>query len=534
MSESEHSTIPDELDESKDISEKHGSHHIKKKGQSPKQKSHSSKRGVKRNFKVPSSMAKRDSYYLNLGASIFGSACEGNNFFVLYGLKHDIKDVTKLMDVPSLDELLRGTFDCPSLSKDKRKKTSNISRSFLNSVGKACSLLQLPKSAQSQNSTEIDGSFYKKISTSQMSSVCAVESISSGDKEQSFTSDMSACHKGLYTENECLSSPLDFPLYQPKDVLERITLPPSLNLESLLLDVSKLAVPTKNSSNLRSGKKVSRQPSLPSFPWSHVFGTHSRINSDTVKLSTNRSTCQGKWARIGVISSFTDIDRGCFTNLESFSYDQSLVPSTASSNNQVCPSLFANLPFCQWNSSSPVTHSKDSEATTDAHCSRLLEAAQTLSEIASYSPRRNPYGIIRLQKKISHKTMKGKSFKSTVKLEEMPSPTSVVGSNPVAKSVDRIIPSKKPRVSVVENKDDVRSKNAKKGPCTRPSSKSSTPLPSKSVRDLVREKKYSTASILKEFTKMHPADRIFNKNKAYVGQFIPKLELKDWKRGKDK
>nr|KYP34384.1 hypothetical protein KK1_044660 [Cajanus cajan] len=414
MSESEHSTSLNELDESKGISEKLGSHHIKsispKKSQFPRQKCHSTKRGEKRNFKVPSSMAKYDSRCLKLGASIFGSAYEGNNLFVNYGLKHDIQDVTKLMDVPSLDELLRDTFDCPSLSKDKRKLTSNTSGFFFNSVRKACSLLQLPKSVQSQNMAEIDSSFYKKISTSQMSSVCVVESISNGDKEQSFTSDMSACHKDLCAENECPSSPLDFPLYQPKNVLERIALPPSQDLESLLLDVSKLGVPAKNSKNLLPGKQVSRQPSLPAFPWSHAFGTHSRINSDTVKLSTNRSTCQGKWARIGVISSSTDIGRGCFTNLDSFSYDQSLVPSTGSSNNKVCPSSFANVSLCQWNSSSPETHSKDSKATAGAHCPRLLEAAQTLYEIASYSPRWNSYGTIRLQK-TSHKAMKGKNLK---------------------------------------------------------------------------------------------------------------------------
>jgi len=52
---------------------------------------------------------------------------------------------------------------------------------------------------------------------------------------------------------------------------------------------------------------------------------------------------QGKWARIGVIASSTDIDCGCFTNLDLFSYDQSLLPSTGSSNNEVCPSFIATV-----------------------------------------------------------------------------------------------------------------------------------------------------------------------------------------------
>lgn len=111
----------------------------------------------------------------------------------LYGLKHDFHDVTKLMDEPPLDELLRGTFDCPILSKDKGKKTSNMSVSFLNSVRKACSILQLRKSVQSQNMSEVEYSSSMKISTCQLSSVSAAESVGNGVEEQSL--DMSSCQK---------------------------------------------------------------------------------------------------------------------------------------------------------------------------------------------------------------------------------------------------------------------------------------------------------------------------------------------------
>ncbi|KAL9328735.1 hypothetical protein ACSQ67_003738 [Phaseolus vulgaris] len=468
-----------------------------------------------------------------MGATIFGSAYGGNNFFGLYGLKQDIHDVTKLMDVPSLDGLLRGTFDCLSLSEDVKKKTSNTNGSFFSSVRKACSLLQLPKSIQSKSMAEIDSSFYN-MSNTQMSLFGAVESNSNEDKEQSCTSDMSAYHKGLCTENKSSCSPLDFPLYQPNDVLERIAVPRSEDLDSLLLDESKPVVPKKNSNNLRSGKQVSHQPSLPTFPWSHAFGSHSRANSDIVKLSTSRSTCQGKWAGIGLIASSTDISRGCFTNIDSFSYDQSLVPSTSSSSNKDCPSLFAIFPFCQWNSSSYVTRSKDFKATIDEHCPRLLEAAKILCEIATKPPGQNPYGIIRSQKKTSHKNMKGKSLKPTANHEEMSSaPTSVVGSDLMARTVDQIIPAKKPRVSTVENRNGVHSHYVKKGPY---SSKSSIPLPSKPVRDLIRENKPSAAAtILKELTMMRPTNRILDKGRAYVGQFkVQKLGLVDWKRGKEK
>ena len=165
------------------------------------------------------------------------------------------------------------------------------------------------------------------------------------------------------SENESSSSPLDFPLHQPKDVLERLAVQPFQELESLLHDVSKPAATTKNSNNdQRTGKQVSRRPSLPAFPWSHAFGGHSRTNSDAVKSSTSRSMCHGKWSRIGIISGSTDTDRSSFTNLDSFSYDQSLVPSSGSSERKNLSSLFANLSFNQLDSSSSVSCSEDSQA----------------------------------------------------------------------------------------------------------------------------------------------------------------------------
>ncbi|XP_061352861.1 uncharacterized protein LOC133297699 [Gastrolobium bilobum] len=370
MSGSEHSTSLKEIEESKDISKKLEPHHIKcispEKSQFSKQKHHSIKRRDKRNFEVPSSKAKYVLSSLKLGAAIFSSKYGGNNCFGLYGLKLDIHDVTKLMDVPPLDKLLMGTFDFPGLNKVKEKKTSNTSERFLNSFRNGYSIPQFPKSV---HMAEMDSSSNKKMSTCPMSSVCAVGRGSNGNKEQSCASDMSSCQKDPCGENESPSCPLDFPLCQLTDVLERIAFTPSEDLESLLLDMSKLAVTTKGSNNLHSGKQVCCRPNLPSFAWAHAFGGHYRVNSDAVKLSTSRSTCQGKWARIGVITSSTDIDCGCFTNLDSFSYDQSLVPSTGSSDNKVFPSLFANLPFCQWNSSSPVTCYKDPEATAGTNFS---------------------------------------------------------------------------------------------------------------------------------------------------------------------
>lgn len=112
----------------------------------------------------------------------------------LYGLKHDFHDVTNLMDEPPLDELLKGTFDCPIIIKDKGRKASNNNESFLSSVRKACSIIQSPKPVQSQN-MEMDYSPNKKMSTTQVSSICAVESDVNEDKEQSCSTDMSSSQK---------------------------------------------------------------------------------------------------------------------------------------------------------------------------------------------------------------------------------------------------------------------------------------------------------------------------------------------------
>ncbi|KAF1862576.1 hypothetical protein Lal_00014116 [Lupinus albus] len=459
-------------------------------------------------------------------------------FAGLYGLKHDLHDVTKLMDEPPLDELLKGTFARPNLGKDEVKRTSSLNENFMNSVRKACSILHSPKSVQSQNTAEMDCSS-NKTSPCELSSVCAVERVGDEAKDQSCTKDTPSCSKDLCSKTEIIASPLDIPLSQPKDVFERIALHQFQDLDSLLLDLS------KSTNDLRSGKQASRQPSLPSFPWSHAFGGHSRTNSDTVKLSTSRSACQGKWSRIGVIASSTDTDRGCFANLDSFSYDSSLVPSTGCSDNKLLPSLIPNLPPRQWDSSSPVT-CKDSQfnaetggqadpTENDECCPRVLAAARTICELATRSPRQNPDGILRWQRKTSHKAMKTCNYKSNEKLEEMPSiPISMIGSDVVSRSAGQTMPSKKPRLSIVENKNSGHSNNFKKGPCTWSTSKSSRSIPSKPIRDSIVEGKHTTSSILKQHCTMPPPARDLSKA-AYDGKRqVGKLLLTDWKRGRDK
>ncbi|KAF2297885.1 hypothetical protein GH714_004722 [Hevea brasiliensis] len=244
----------------------------------------SSKRGDRRNSKV-STRAKYDSFSVKASLASFSSAAAGNNFFGLYGLKTDVHDITKLVDDLSLNDLLQGAYECPSLGKDRGKKATNTTERILHSVRKACSILQLPRSAQIQNFADIDSCSNEKMPACQSSSISTV---GNGDNGDSSTTDISLSNKLQDSSNksETPANLLNFSFDQPKDTLERLTLPPPKDLESLLLDAAKPAVSSRNASEPRPGKQISRWPSLPQFPWSHTFNGHCRTNSDAVKLLT--------------------------------------------------------------------------------------------------------------------------------------------------------------------------------------------------------------------------------------------------------
>ncbi|KAF2321254.1 hypothetical protein GH714_037364 [Hevea brasiliensis] len=277
------------VDDMKDPSDKLESHLTKidsqEKAHLSRQKNNfSSKRGDRRNSKV-STRAKYDSFSVKASLASFSSAAAGNNFFGLYGLKTDVHDITKLVDDLSLNDLLQGAYECPSLGKDRGKKATNTTERILHSVRKACSILQLPRSAQIQNFADIDSCSNEKMPTCQSSSISTV---GNGDNGDSSTTDISLSNKLQDSSNksETPANLLNFSFDQPKDTLERLTLPPPKDLESLLLDAAKPAVSSRNASEPRPGKQISRWPSLPQFPWSHTFNGHCRTNSDAVKLLT--------------------------------------------------------------------------------------------------------------------------------------------------------------------------------------------------------------------------------------------------------
>ncbi|XP_022720789.1 uncharacterized protein LOC111278406 isoform X2 [Durio zibethinus] len=516
------------------------------------------KRGDRRNFKVPMK-PKFDSFSMKVGLVSFTMASGGNNFLG-YGLKSDINDVTKLVEDLSLNGLLDGTYEYPILGKEKGRKAANTTENFLHSVKKACSILPLRR-VQSQNFTDIDDSSNKKMPMYPLSSVSGVAGCINCDKEDTCSKDPSPCNKVHFeqksnmldprkTQDSCgnpemPASPPDFPLCQPKDILERLALPPPKDLDSLLLAATKPSSSTRNNSDTRSGKQISCRAILPPFPWSHTFNG-CRTNPDVAKLLSNKSTCQGRWVKIPNTSRSPGIATGCFTNLESLAYDPSLIPSGSKLGNLEggIASSTGNLCFCEQGASSLATYTKAFNVPHESglgladqwnvgHCPRLLAAAQTLYDIATKSLRQNPDGITRWPKKPSQKAMKARKIKSIEKPEEIyATPSSVLGSDKLVRSdMDQIVPSKRPKLSVVEKKKDLsRINGVSKGPIARSTPRSSRSSPGKSLRDSIVEIRYSTANVVKAGCTMRPPATVLDKpcNSKHK---LRKLMPVNWKRG---
>ncbi|KAK3227912.1 hypothetical protein Dsin_007774 [Dipteronia sinensis] len=501
------------VDDVKDISDNVGPCPTKcnslEKSQMAKQKNNcSGRRSDKRNFKVPMK-GKYDTYSIKAGLASFGSAAGGNNFFGLYGLKSDVNDVTNLVDGLSLKDLLDGSYDCPSLSKDKGNKAANKNENFLLSVRKACTILPRSKPVQSPNYAEMDSCSNNNLLVSPPSSVSLVSSGVNFDQRDSCTTILSSCDKEPCSKPGTPVNPLDFPLHQPIDIFERLALPPPKDLEALLLEATKPSASSRTNSDIRSGKQISRRPNLPPFPWSHTFNGHCRTNSDAVKLLTSRSTCQGRWDRIesSTITHGTSTD--CFTNLESLTYDQGLVP----------PSSSVSIPWHEWGSS--LTSSKASlgnlasgvglkDQVNAEHCPKVLAAAQTLCDMSTQSLRRNPDGSVKWSKKPSQKAMKARKSKSIEKSEELSSTERMSlllasSDNHLRGGVNHTTPSKRPKLSTSENKKDFSHINGlRKGSINWSTPKSSRSSPNRSVRDLIAETRHSTSDILRQSCMMPP------------------------------
>ncbi|KAM1209018.1 hypothetical protein ACFX2J_014603 [Malus domestica] len=548
-----------EVDGIKDMSYKLGSLLIKcgssDKTQLVKQKNNStSKRGEKRNLKLPAK-TKHDSFSVKPGLASFSSAAGGNNFYGVHGLKSDNHDVTQLVDDVPLNELLDGTYKCPSLGRGKGKKPANVNDSFLHAVKKACSTLQQPRSVQPQLNAEVDSNPDKIMLPWPLCTTSVVASGVDSDKGEPFITDMSSCNEvqDSHRKPDTPANPLDLPLCEPKYVLERLALPPPKDLESLLLDAAKPASSSKNTPDPCSGRQISRRASLPPFSWSHTSNGHCRTSSDAAKQSTSRGTCQGRWLRIerNILSSLW-VATSNLTDLESLSYNQSLVPSArlkvAGSHDKVCPSISVSLPQCQQDSLSNATCSKDSYIPqesggklkqsgdcNDEHCSKVLSAARTLCDMATRPSRKNPDGIIRWPKKPSQKAMKARKLKSIEKPEEaFGTSVAVSGSDNPGRSVDQMLPPKKPKLSLNDDKRDFNNfTSVRKGPTNWSTPRSSRSSPSRSIKESIVDIRHSTADVVKHSFMMPPPARVPEKTSNRQAK-QRKLLVTEWNRGRDR
>ncbi|KAF8031340.1 hypothetical protein BT93_D0507 [Corymbia citriodora subsp. variegata] len=491
------------------------------KNHSGKQRTVGSKRGDRRNSKAPGKN-RYESVIMRSCSSSFPVSPGGSNFLGFYGLKSDNRDITKLVDDLSLSDILEGRFKCPSLGKGK--KSANADDKLTQSVRKACSVLQPLRRGQSQNLAETDICEDKKVSC-MLSSVSLAESGTEGDYRDTYSVDPSSSNEGPCGKLETSVDPLDLPIYTPKDLWERLSLPPPKDLDSLLLDAAKPASSSKSMSDLRSGKQIVRRGCLPPFAWSNAFNGHSRNNSDSTKLSISRSTCQGRWVRVAspVILAANSAD--CYTDLDSITYNEGLVPSVKSKAgvlaSKIASQECAGILSWDWASSSSATCPFPSNPTLESRCPSVLAAARTLCGIASKESGQSP---LKWSRKPLQKALKPRKLKSSKNCEEaLVTPKSE--TRDVTNNLDQIMSSKKLKLSNM----DICS--------TRPSMSWSTPRssrssPSRSVRDFVTETRHSVTSITKQSSMLPPAARGFDK--PYDSHQKPKTSIPlYWSRGRD-
>ncbi|KAM5572343.1 hypothetical protein ABKV19_012423 [Rosa sericea] len=546
------------VDGIKDMPDKLGSYLAKcnsaDKTQLAKQKTKfTSKRGDKRNHKLPVK-TKNDSFSVKAGLASFSSAAGGNNFFGVHGLKSDNHDVTKHVDDLPLNELLDGTYKHHSLGKDKGKKPANVNDSFLHSIRKACSILQRPRSVQPQHNAEVDSHSEMKMSSLPLGTAAVV---ANGDKGESSITDLSSSNKvhDSCSRPDSPANPLYMPLSHPNYILERLDLPPHKDLESLLLDAMKPGLFSKSTPDPCSGKQMSRRASLPPFPWSNTSSWHCRSSSDTAKLSTSRGSCQGRWLKIerNTVTSL-GIATSNFTDLESMTYDQSLVPSArlkmASSTDKISPTI-SFLPQCELDSSAPATCLNESYAALDSggkvnhsgnsndeHCSNILDAAQTLCGMATNPFIRNPDGILRWPKKPAQKAMKARKLKAVEKPDDVyGSSIAVSGSdNLTRRSMDRMLmlPPKKPKLSLSDDRKDYNNfSSVRKEPISWSTPRSSRSLPSKSGKESIGSIRHSTSDVAKHSYMMPPPSKVPEKA-SHKRDKLRNLLTMEWSRGRDR
>ncbi|KAL8088898.1 hypothetical protein AgCh_038603 [Apium graveolens] len=387
------------------------------KTQTSRQKTNiNGKRGDKKNGKAPKN--RNDSFSVKSGLASFSSAAVGNNILGGYGLRADMEDVTKNVDELSLNELLEGSYICPNLAVDKGERSQDPTQKIMQSVKDAWSILQTRKIKPQV--MEVDGSYHQEVlAPSYLALDSLVASRNEGANKDTNIIDASPAHKVQDSGIQFKASTniLDFPLYEPEKILERLALPPPKDLEFLLLDAAKSGTP-RNCADTRSCKPANQRGCLPPFSWSNAYSGHCKPNIDAVKLSTSRSTCQGRWAKIETTFNFPGTTSSFLSELESLEYDDSIVPVE-------CQSL---LPAAKekdrpgsvsFTGQGLVTRPADPQASQVARSPRALAAAQLLCNIAAHSSKKNGRGVIKSLKRPSQKSTRAPYSKPSEKFENI-------------------------------------------------------------------------------------------------------------------
>ncbi|KAJ8764947.1 hypothetical protein K2173_010412 [Erythroxylum novogranatense] len=539
ITQSDDDIMPTGADDVKDVNDKLGSFDTKsdfqEKSRLTKQRNNfGNKRVDRRNSKV-STKNKHDFYSVKAGLGSFSASGGGNNIFGLYGLKTDVHDITKFVDDLSLDDLLVGTCKCSSLGKDKGKKAANMTESILQSVRSACSALQVLRPARSQTLMEIDSTCNDKAHTCSSISIMA-----NGDKVSSLQTDLSPSKKDSCFKPGTSINLLDFPFSQPKDTLEKLGLPPPKDLESLLLDAAKPVLMSRSTTDQRQGKQIPRRTFLPPFAWSHILNGQCKTNSDAAKLLSSRSTCHGRWVKIGnIVSSLGNVSES-FTKLESLTFCESLVPSFGTKPNmlescvassrsvpslKLCPFSDAGLGTPYAPSLEPSGDMKDQGKAE--HCPRLLAAAQTLCDFSTHISRLNQDGMIEWAKKPSQKMVKACKLKSNKKCEDILSATtSLTMSDQVVRSRGLI---RRSKLLASEDREDlIKINSVRKGVIDWSAPRSSRSAPMKSSRPVAETRRHTAYTIKQSCMKPPPAKSL---NRTCNGQpKFRKLMKVEWYR----
>lgn len=498
------------------------------------------KRGEKRNSKVMRS--KYDSFSLKTPSLNFNTSTGGSNIFGVFGLKSDFVDVTKHEDELLLDVLLDGSYKHTTLSKDTGRKAANVNGSLLESVRKACSILQLRRPVSPQGFPEDDNWLSKKVSSFPLNSGPSTTTRLEGDKGDAYAAPFGkiedSCRKPEVPDNTIAASS-----YEPKDVLERLALPPPKDLESLLIDTAKHTVSLRTTTDTRSGKQISRQISLPIFPWSHASGGHFKVNSDAAKSSTSRSTCQVRWVRIGNPSPSVSGVAPCSVDLESLTFDHNLVPSVGSKSGfsgdrsmqtEHGPSYAtcSRAPQVSPGNAEVGDCVKSQNDDVYVHSPRGRVAAQILYDIVVHPPRLNPQGAIGWMKKPpSQGTIKACQPKSKERPEEIFTRLDTA-AGVLLQSDDDTTHFKRLKHSTEKKKDHGLSKPFIKAPMSWSTPRSSRSSPIKPLKDTLAQMRHFTATP-RHSSREIPSVRALEKS-CNSQQKLRRLLPMDWNRAKGK